>query len=70
MEDMKQMLARALLGSGMAGQAADTQKLYPMYQQAAQEAASQGQQIPPFEEWAAQFMGQQQSMAQMPMVNQ
>lgn len=65
---MKEMLARALLGGGMAGQAADTQQLYPIYQQQQIEAQTSGQPpLPPFEEWAAQFMGQQQNqMAGMP----
>lgn len=60
MEDMKQMLARALLGNGMAGQAADTSKLYPQYQQYAIDAQSQGEQPVPFEQWASEFMGQGQ----------
>lgn len=66
MEDMKQMLARALLGNGMAGQAADTSQLYPQYQQYAIDAQSQGEQPVPFEQWAAEFMGQGQQAQQQP----
>lgn len=58
----REMLARALLGNGMAGQAADAQSLYPQYQQAMMEAQESGQPPIPFEQWAQQFMGQGQQM--------
>ena len=54
---MQEMLAKALLGNGMAGQAADTSKLYPQYQEAMIEAQSQGQPPIPFEQWVQEFMG-------------
>lgn len=62
--DMKQMLSRALLGSGMAGQAADASTLYPQYQEYAINAQSSGEQPIPFEQWAAEFMGKQMPMQQ------
>ena len=45
-------LARALLGDGIAGKAADVKRLYPVYQKEAIEAQSQGVKFPTFEEWA------------------
>ena len=63
---MKEMLAKALLGNGMAGQAADTSKLYPQYQEAMIEAQSQGQPPIPFEQWVQQFMGGGMQGGQMP----
>jgi len=57
MNGMNEQLARALLGSGMAGQGADTMQAMPAYQQYAQETMSQGQQPVPFEQWVQQFMG-------------
>lgn len=57
MAGMQEMLAKALLGNGMAGQAGDTSKLYPQYQEAMIEAQSQGQPPVPFEQWVQQFMG-------------
>lgn len=58
-ETKRQLLARALLGAGVAGQAADTSQLYPIYQQQQMEAQSSGQQLPPFEQWAQQYQMQQ-----------
>lgn len=63
---MNEMLARALLGNGMAGNAADTSKLYPQYQEEMIDAQSQGKPPIPFEQWVQQFMGQQQQMPQGP----
>lgn len=61
----QQMLARALLGNGMAGQNADIRQLYPQYQQAQIEAQTSGAgPLPPFEQWAQQFMGQQSGQSQ------
>jgi hypothetical protein len=54
-DDFKEKLARALLGSGMAGQAADLKKLMPIYQQQKIQAMSQGQNIPEFNEWAKTY---------------
>jgi endonuclease YncB( thermonuclease family) len=63
----RNMLARALLGNGMAGKTADISQLYPQYQQAQIEAQINGQPLPPFEQWAQQFMGQpQQPQSGMP----
>jgi len=56
--DYKQLLARYLLGQGMAGKAADTQKLYPIYQKQQIDAQTSGQQLPPFEEWVKQYQPQ------------
>ena len=58
--DQRQMLAKALLGGGMAGKAADVQQLQPIYQQQMAEAQMNGQPPIPFEQWAQQFMQQQQ----------
>ena len=49
--NMQQMLAKALLGQGMAGQAADISKLQPIYQQQNMQAQMQGLPFPSFEEW-------------------
>ena len=61
MEPMNEMLAKALLGQGMARQGADTMQLYPQYQQLQIDNATSNnpQPLPPFEEWAKQFMMQQ-----------
>ena len=48
-------LARALIGTGMAGKTADTEKLYPIYQQQKLQAMQQGQDIPPFDVWAKTY---------------
>lgn len=63
---MKEMLARALLGNGMAGQGADTLQAEPAYKQYAEQAMSQGEQPIPFEQWMQQFMGQGQMQGGMP----
>lgn len=47
----QQLLARALLGKGMASQAADMSKLQPIWQQQNMEAQTQGMPFPAFEEW-------------------
>lgn len=47
----QQLLARALLGNGMAGQAADISKLQPIHQQLKTEANMQGLPFPEFNEW-------------------
>lgn len=57
MEDQKnyrQLLARALLGQGMAGQAADKTKLQAQWQQEYTNAQMQGMPFPQFEEWMKQ----------------
>lgn len=51
MENYQKMLARALLGQGMAGQAADMGQLQPIYRQQNMQAQMQGLPFPPFEEW-------------------
>lgn len=57
MEEVKKLLARALLGNGMAGSAADDMRLSPMYRQAQEQAAINGQQLPPYEVWKQMQMG-------------
>ena len=59
MNGMKEQLARALLGSGMAGQSADKMQAMPAYRQYAEEMMSQGQQPMPFEQWMMQMQQMQ-----------
>ena len=56
-------MMRPMLGSGMAGQAADKMTLYPQWQQEYIQAVSNGQDFPPFEEWMKM---KQMQMAQGP----
>ena len=57
--DERLRLARALLGSGAAGQAADISKIYPLYQRAQiDNQTNGGEPLPPFNVWAKAFMGQ------------
>ena len=42
------------LGTGMAQNAANLQRLYPIYQQQAMQAQMQGQPFPSFEQWVQQ----------------
>lgn len=68
MDDIKrQILARALLGRGALGAAADTQKLYPVYQKAQIEAQMSGEQLPPFEQWVQMQQEQDQEYTQSQM---
>lgn len=46
--------ARALLGNGLAGQAADKQALYPQWQQYSMDAQMNGEPAIGFEEWVMQ----------------
>jgi len=61
MEDMKTManaiMARAMLGNGLAGQAGDAMRLRPAYLDYVQKAQESGQQAMPFQDWARQFSG-------------
>ena len=59
-DDQRKLMARALLGQGMAGQTADLQKLMPIYQQQSMQAQVNGQPMPQFQEWAQQFLNQSQ----------
>lgn len=52
--NMQKMMARALLGQGMAGQAADKSKLQAQWQQQSMQAQMQGLPFPSFEEWMKQ----------------
>lgn len=47
--------ARPMLGSGMAGQAADDLRLLKAYRVAQTDAAEKGEELPPFREWAKAF---------------
>lgn len=67
-ENERQMMARQLLGRGMAGQTADTMQLRQMYQKQNIEAQMNGQEFPPFEVWAQQMrqpQPQEQPMMQL-----
>jgi len=56
MDDSQRIItARALLGQGVAGQAADIRKLREMYGKQNVEAQMNGQSLPSFEEWAKDF---------------
>lgn len=50
---------RDMLGSGMAGQGADTMQLKQIYDQQQIEAQMTGQPLPPFEQWVQMVMSQQ-----------
>jgi|WetSurMetagenome_2_1015567.scaffolds.fasta_scaffold1579147_2 hypothetical protein len=52
---LRDKLARALLGTGLAGKGADIKRLYPMYQKESIEAQSQGKKFPSFEEWSKTY---------------
>lgn len=63
MDDIRQKLARMLLGKGQAGQAADLQAMYPIYQQQRARAQMEGMDFPQFPDWQREYMTQQQAQA-------
>lgn len=59
-DSFTQMLARKLLGTGMASQASSDQQLYPIYQKEQIDKQTSGGEIKPFEDWKKDYQSQQQ----------
>jgi len=57
-DNQRQQIARQLLGQGTIGDAADLQKMYPIWQKANIEAQMQGMAFPSFQEWSQSQMPQ------------
>lgn len=55
-ENQRQIMARALLGGGAAGQASDTTNLRQRWEQQNVQAQMNGQEFPSFDVWSQQFM--------------
>jgi hypothetical protein len=55
-ESQRLIAARALLGQGVAGQAADIRSLRQRHGKESAEAQMNGQSFPSFEEWSKEFM--------------
>lgn len=58
-ENTRLKMARALLGQGMAGNAADDSKIHPLYQQHVVDAQLNGQPAMSYEQFRQQYQAQQ-----------